>query len=99
MVTSRSLYPFLGLEPIQISGIGENLVAPWVKTEDFRQVMSLVYNADLFIGHDSGPSHIAASMEIPSVIFFWLCKSLLSPFRQQEKGLFAKSLPLCPLLS
>ena len=32
--------------------------------------MSLVYNADLFIGHDSGPSHIAAALEIPSVIFF-----------------------------
>jgi hypothetical protein len=61
---------YLGLEPIQISGIGENLIAPWVKTEDFRQVMSLVYNADLFIGHDSGPSHIAAALEIPSVIFF-----------------------------
>lgn len=60
----------LGLEPIQISGEGKNLIAPWVKTKDFREVMSLIYNADLFIGLDSGPSHIAAAMDIPSVIFF-----------------------------
>lgn len=60
----------LGLEPIQISKYGKHLMAKWVKTQDFRQIMSLCYNADLFIGLDSGPSHIAAAMNIPSVIFF-----------------------------
>lgn len=59
-----------GLEPIQISKYGKDLIARWVKTEDFRQIMSLCYHADLFIGLDSGPSHIAAAMDIPSVIFF-----------------------------
>lgn len=60
----------LGLEPIQISKYGKNLIARWVKTEDFRQIMSLCYHADLFVGLDSGPSHIAAAMGIPSVLFF-----------------------------
>lgn len=60
----------LGLEPIQISTYCKDRIARWVKTKDFRQIMSLCYYADLFIGLDSGPSHIAAAMNIPSVIFF-----------------------------
>lgn len=60
----------LGLQPIQISKYGKDLMAQWVKTKDFRQIMSLCYHADLFIGLDSGPSHIAAVMGVPSVIFF-----------------------------
>lgn len=60
----------LGLEPIQISRDGKNLIARWVKTKDFRQIMSLCNHADLFVGLDSGPSHIATAMDIPSVIFF-----------------------------
>jgi len=59
-----------GLEPIQISGKGADLIAKWAPTQDLREVMSLIYNSDLFIGLDSGPSHIAASLSIPSVIFF-----------------------------
>ncbi|HCJ82832.1 MAG TPA: hypothetical protein DHV52_00610 [Parachlamydiales bacterium] len=58
------------LESIQISGKGLDLITTWFPTQDLRQVMSLIYNSELFIGLDSGPSHIAASMGIPSVIFF-----------------------------
>ena len=59
-----------GLEVIQISKKGKELFAPWFPTRNFRQVMSLIYHSDLFIGLDSGPSHIAAAMNIPAVIFF-----------------------------
>jgi hypothetical protein len=59
-----------GLEPIQISKTGKSLVTNWLPTRDFREVMSLIYHCKLFIGLDSGPSHIAASFRIPSVIFF-----------------------------
>lgn len=58
------------LQPIQISKYGKDLITQWVKTEDFRQIISLCYHADLFIGLDSGPSHIAAALNVPSIIFF-----------------------------
>jgi hypothetical protein len=60
----------IGLEPVQISEKDQNLIAPWFRTRNFRHIMALIYNCDLFIGFDSGPSHIAASFHIPSVIFF-----------------------------
>jgi ADP-heptose:LPS heptosyltransferase len=83
-----------GLEPIQISGVGLDLVAKWFPTQDLREVMSLIYNSDLFIGLDSGPSHIAASMSIPSVIFFG---SVNPKFRHldRHKKVFLQS--PCPL--
>lgn len=59
----------LGLKVIQISKNGEDLYGEWYKTRDMREVMSLVYNASLFVGLDSGPSHIAGCFEIPSAIF------------------------------
>jgi hypothetical protein len=60
----------LGLKVIQISKNGDDLYGEWFKTRDMREVMSLVYNASLFIGLDSGPSHIAGCFQIPSAIFF-----------------------------
>lgn len=59
-----------GLEVWQITGKANHLVAPWVPSPDFREIMSLLYNCNLFIGLDSGPSHVAAALQIPSVIFF-----------------------------
>ena len=35
-----------------------------------REMIALLYNASLFIGIDSGPSHIAASFSVPSLLFF-----------------------------
>jgi ADP-heptose:LPS heptosyltransferase len=60
----------LGLKVIQISKQGEDLYGEWYKTRNMREVMSLVYHASLFIGLDSGPSHIAGCFQIPSAIFF-----------------------------
>ncbi len=59
-----------GYDVYQISKKKLKFLAPGITTKDFRDVMSVIYNADLFIGLDSGPSHIAASLGIPSVIFF-----------------------------
>lgn len=59
-----------GLEVFQISKKAKSLVAPWIPTEDFREIMSILYHCDLFIGLDSGPSHIASALGIPSLIFF-----------------------------
>ncbi len=39
-------------------------------TQNFREVISLLHRAKMFIGLDSGPSHIAAALGIPSLLFF-----------------------------
>jgi len=59
-----------GIEVIQLSTTGEDIYGKWVKTASFRDVMSVIYNSKIFIGADAGPSHIAASLAIPSLIFF-----------------------------
>lgn len=40
------------------------------KKTTLRELISLVYHSKLFIGLDSGPSHIATSLGIPSLLFF-----------------------------
>lgn len=59
-----------GLEPLQISARDTLQVAPRVPTNNWRDIMSFMLHAKLFVGLDSGPSHIAAVMGIPSLIFF-----------------------------
>ncbi len=58
------------LTPLQISAKKTPCIGKYVPTNSFRDVMSLMLHANLFIGLDSGPSHIAAAMRIPSVLFF-----------------------------
>jgi len=38
--------------------------------KSIRQLISLIYNCSLFVGIDSGPSHIATSLKKPAIIFF-----------------------------
>ncbi|MBU3714015.1 MAG: glycosyltransferase family 9 protein, partial [Ferruginibacter sp.] len=40
------------------------------QSTNIRDMISLINGASLFVGIDSGPSHIAASIGIPAVIFF-----------------------------
>lgn len=37
---------------------------------NLRELISLIHNCSFFIGYDSGPSHIAAALNKPSLIFF-----------------------------
>jgi hypothetical protein len=60
----------LGLAVLQISQSGEDIYGQWIKTENWRKLMSLIYHSRFFIGLDSGPSHIAAVFDIPALIFF-----------------------------
>lgn len=59
-----------GLEVIQISLKNEQIYGTRIPLKNWRQIMSLIYHAAYFIGCDSGPSHIAASLNIPSLLFF-----------------------------
>jgi len=53
----------LGKNPVPIPGV---LHIPTT----IREMITLIARSDLFIGLDSGPSHIAASLNIPSILFF-----------------------------
>lgn len=48
-----------------------------------RGAMGIIYNASLFIGIDSGPSHIASCFRIPSILFF----GSINPWYRHFKGL------------
>ena len=59
-----------GIKVIQLSKSGANVFCERYDAKDFRDVMRLLYNCTFFIGVDSGPSHIAACFDKPSIIFF-----------------------------
>jgi hypothetical protein len=70
----------IGKEPLPIPG------ARIVKTS-IREMIALINSATLFIGIDSGPSHLAASLGIPALIFFGAVNPDFRHFRDQFKGL------------
>ncbi|WP_127127587.1 glycosyltransferase family 9 protein [Pseudoflavitalea rhizosphaerae] len=53
-----------------------------------REMIRLIRHSSFFIGLDSGPSHIAASLGIPSLIFFGAVKPELRHFPELFKGFF-----------
>ena len=74
-----------GYAVYQISKKNQKHVSPWLPTKDFREIMSVLYNAALFIGLDSGPSHIASVFEIPSVIFLGSVNPYFRHLNSQNK--------------
>jgi ADP-heptose:LPS heptosyltransferase len=52
-----------------------------------RDIIALVYNATFFIGLDSGPAHIAASLKIPSILFFGAVNPWLRHFKDSFNGI------------
>ena len=73
----------IGTNPTEIRG------SVIVKTS-IRDLMSLCYNASFFIGIDSGPSHIAASLKVPSIIFFGAVNPLYRHFPDLFNGMLLK---------
>ncbi|MGA2327251.1 MAG: glycosyltransferase family 9 protein [Bryobacteraceae bacterium] len=62
------------LEPVFIAGAGEDL-SPFgayrtVVGPPLGQLKSLVAGAAMFIGNDSGPAHVAAAFQVPSLVIF-----------------------------
>ena len=63
-----------GLEPVFLAGPADD-PSPFIRFRFFRdaplaQVKSLMAGAQLFIGNDSGPAHIAAAFGVPVVVLF-----------------------------
>jgi len=63
-----------GLEPIFLAGPGDDPGAftrfRVVRNAPLAEVKSLMAGAQLFIGNDSGPAHIAAAFGVPVVVLF-----------------------------
>ena len=65
-----------GLEPIVIAGPGQGELLSGMKeftTFDnlsLGEMMALVKGAELFVGNDSGPAHVAAAFGVPCVVIF-----------------------------
>jgi ADP-heptose:LPS heptosyltransferase len=64
----------LDLDRVFIAGAGEDLSAfrngHTVAGASMTEIAQLMRDADLFIGNDSGPAHIAAAFGIPQLVFF-----------------------------
>ena len=65
-----------GLEPIVIAGPGEGEILrefdgfTCLDRTSIADLKALICGADLFVGNDSGPAHIAAAFAVPSVVIF-----------------------------
>ena len=65
-----------GLEPVFLAGPEEEELARRVQGFEVRKglsvagLMSLMAGAELFVGNDSGPSHVAAAFGVPCVTIF-----------------------------
>ena len=53
-----------------------------------RQLIRLIHHARFFIGVDSGPSQIAASLKVPSLIFFGSVNPAFRHFQKMFRGTF-----------
>lgn len=73
----------IGVHPLAI----ENAIH--IKTS-IRELISLCYHASYFVGIDSGPSHIASSLQIPSLIFFGAINPVNRHFPELFKGILLK---------
>ncbi|MBZ5633976.1 MAG: glycosyltransferase family 9 protein [Acidobacteriia bacterium] len=63
-----------GLEPVFLAGPADDPDAfakfRVIRNAPLTQVKSVVAGAQLFVGNDSGPAHIAAAFGVPSVVLF-----------------------------
>jgi hypothetical protein len=79
-----------GLKVVQI-GLSSTPIENTISFQtSIRELISLIYHCECFIGLDSGPSHIAASLGKPSMIFFGAVNPDTRHFRKLFKGLLIK---------
>lgn len=78
----------LGIETIIVGHNPESIEGANVFKGSLRELIQVVKDAKLFIGVDSGPSHIAASLQVPSLVFFGAVNPLYRHFVTLFKGAF-----------
>ena len=80
------------LQPVFIGGPGDDLSAfhEWrtVKGAPLDEIKSLMADAALFVGNDSGPAHMAAAFGVPVVVIFGASDPVVwAPWRTQAEVL------------
>jgi len=82
------------LEPVFIGGPGDDL-SPFAEFRTVRNTslldsMVLIQSANLFIGNDSGPAHMAAAFGVPLVVLFGESDPVIwAPWRATAQSLVA----------
>ncbi len=100
----RFLRDDCGLEPVMIAGSGEGAaldeLQEFVGFDDLSiaRLKSLLAGAELFVGNDSGPAHVAAAFGVPCVVIFGSSDSAVwrpwqTPYRVVETPWDCKPCP------
>ncbi len=79
-----------GSTVVQIGLKGAKLEGTTYTSTSIRELISLIYHSSLFIGIDSGPSHIAASLGVNTITFFGAINPLLRHFPELLNGVMMK---------
>jgi heptosyltransferase III len=70
---------------------------PIYRNEPLQKVQTLLSGAQLFIGNDSGPAHIAAAFGVPSIVLFGPSDPVTwAPWRTEAQVLTAESMDRIP---
>ena len=83
-----------GLEPVFLAGPADD-VAPFRRfrvwhNAPLAEIKSLMAGAQLFVGNDSGPAHIAAAFGVPVVVLFGSSNPITwAPWRTEARVLFS----------
>ena len=75
-----------GFKIYQVGKQGQPIEGAAYLATTVREMILLIKNSKLFIGLDSGPSHIAASLKIPSIIFFGAVNPIFRHFLDKFNG-------------
>ncbi len=77
-----------GYKIIQVGKIDKQIKnTSYHATKSLRELIVLINNATFFVGADSGPSHIAASLSVPSLLFFGSVNPNYRHLNESFKGL------------
>jgi len=79
-----------GYQVVQLGIAPEKLENTISLNTSLRELITLCYHASYFVGIDSGPSHITASLGIPSIIFFGAINPINRHFPEMFKGILLK---------
>ena len=77
-----------GYRVIQIGKSPEGIPNTIHERTNIREMIALIAGSSFFMGIDSGPSHIASSLGIPSLIFFGAVNPEFRHFKSLFKGFF-----------
>lgn len=75
-----------GYEVVEIGKMASNIKGAKFISTSLRDMIVLIKKSSFFIGVDSGPSHIAASLQVPALIFFGAVNPDFRHFKSIFKG-------------